>query len=88
MDRGAMGEIQRIIAFLMSPYIDNNEFYSDSDFQNNIEIRNKIKNPYNFLLIRPGEMQGKYFLIIKDNDKDYNFTIKGWFLYKDDLPPT
>jgi len=25
-------------------------------------------------------------LIIKDNDKDYNFTIKGWFLYKDDLP--
>jgi hypothetical protein len=84
-----MGEVvyaKATNSFFNGSYTDNNEFYSESDFQNNIEIRTQDKKSYNFLLIRPGEKQGKYFLIIKDNDKDYNFTIKGWFLYKDDLP--
>jgi len=87
---GAMGEIvyaKATNSYFNGSYTDNNEFYSDSDFQDNIEIRTQDKKSYNFLLIRPGEKKGKYFLIIKDNDKDYNFTIKGWFLYKDDLPP-
>ncbi len=87
---GALGEVAYAKAtnsFYNGSYSDNNQFYLDSDFQNNIEIRTQEKKDYNFLLIRPGEKKGKYFLILKDNDKDFNFTIMGFLIYNDDLPP-
>jgi len=87
---GALGEVAYAKAtnsFYNGSYSDDNQFYSDSDFQNNIEIRTEEKKDYNFLLIRPGEKKGKYILVIKDNDKDFNFTIMGSFIYNDDLPP-
>ena len=87
---GALGEVAYAKAtnsFYNGSYSDNNQFYSDSDFQNNIEIRCQEKKDYNFLLIRPGEKKGKYILVIKDNDKDFNFTIMGSFIYNDNLPP-
>ena len=87
---GALGEVAYAKAtnsFYNGSYSDDNQFYSDSDFQNNIEIRTQEKKSYNFLLIRPGEKKGNYFLIIKDNDKDFNFSVMGSFIYNDDLPP-
>ena len=87
---GALGEVayaKGTNSFYNGSYSDNKQFYSDSDFQNNIEIRSQEKKSYNFLLIRPGEKKGKYFLILKDNDKDFNFSIMGSFIYNDDLPP-
>ena len=87
---GALGEIcyaKVTNSFYNGSYSDDNQFYSDSDFQNNIEIRTQEKKSYNFLLIRPGEKKGNYFLIIKDNDKDFNFSVMGSFIYNDDLPP-
>ena len=87
---GALGEVAYAKAtnsFYNGSYSDDNQFYSDSDFQNNIEIRTQEKKDYNFLIIRPGEKKGKYILVIKDNDKDFNFTIMGSFIYNNDLPP-
>jgi hypothetical protein len=87
---GALGEVAYAKAtnsFYNGSYSDDNQFYSDSDFQNNIEIRCQEKKVNNFLIIRPGEKKGKYILVIKDNDKDFNFTIMGSFIYNDDLPP-
>ena len=87
---GALGEVAYAKAtnsFYNGSYSDDNQFYSDSDFQNNIEIRSQEKKSYNYLMIRPGEKKGKYFLILKDNDKDFNFSIIGSFIYNDDLPP-
>ena len=86
---GALGEVAYAKAmnnFYNGSYSDNLERYTDSDFQNNIEIRTQEKRNYNFLLIRPGEKKGKYILIIKDNDKDFNFSIMGWFPFVDDMP--
>ena len=87
---GALSEVAYAKAtnsFYNGSYSDNKQFYSDSDFQNNIEIRTQEKKSYNYLMIRPGEKKGKYFLILKDNDKDFNFSIIGSFIYNDDLPP-
>ena len=87
---GALGEVAYAKAtnsFYNGSYSDDNQFYSDSDFQNNIEIRTQEKKSYNFLLIRPGEKKGTYILIIKDNNEDFNFSIMGSFIYNDDLPP-
>ena len=86
---GALGEVVYAKSqnkYFNSSYTDNLQRYSDSDFQNNIEIRTQEKKNYNFLLIRPGEKKGKYILIIKDNDKDFNFSIMGWFPFVDDMP--
>ena len=86
---GSLGEVAYAKAtnsFYNGSYSDDKQFYSDSDFQNNIEIRTQDKKEYNFLLIRPGEKKGKYILIIKDNDKDFNFSIMGSFLFKEDIP--
>ena len=63
---GALGEVAYAKAtnsFYNGSYSDDKQFYSDSDFQNNIEIRSQEKKSYNFLLIRPGEKKGKYILI-------------------------
>ena len=87
---GALGEVAYAKAtnsFYNGSYSDDKQFYSDSDFQNNIEIRSQEKKSYNFLLIRPGEKKGKYILIIKDNNEDFKFSIMGSFIYNDDLPP-
>ena len=87
---GALGEVayaKGTNSFYNGSYSDNKQFYSDSDFQNNIEIRSQEKKSYNFLLIRPGEKKGKYIIIIKDNNEDFNFSIMGSFIYNDDLPP-
>jgi len=87
---GALGEVayaKGTNSFYNGSYSDDKQFYSDSDFQNNIEIRTQEKKPYNFLLIRPGEKKGNYILIIKDNNEDFNFSIMGSFIYNDDLPP-
>ena len=73
---GALGEVAYAKAtnsFYNGSYSDDNQFYSDSDFQNNIEIRTQEKKSYNFLLIRPGEKKGNYFLIIKDSIPDHEF---------------
>ena len=86
---GALGEVAYAKAtnsFYNGSYSDDKQFYSDSDFQNNIEIRSQEKKSYNYLMIRPGEKKGKYFLILKDNDKDFNFSIMGSFLFKEDIP--
>jgi hypothetical protein len=65
-------------------YSDNLERYTDSDFQNNIEIRAQEKKDYNFLLIRPGEKKGKYILIIHEGN--FEFSILGWFPFINDMP--
>ena len=59
---GALGEVAYAKSqnkYFNSSYTDNLQRYSDSDFQNNIEIRTQEKKDYNFLLIRPGEKKGK-----------------------------
>ncbi len=84
---GALGEVAYAKAtnsFYNGSYSDDNQFYSDSDFQNNIEIRTQEKKDYNFLLIRPGEKKGKYVLIIHEGD--YEFSILGWFPFINDMP--
>ncbi len=84
---GALGEVAYAKAtnsFYNGSYSDDNQFYSDSDFQNNIEIRTQEKKSYNFLLIRPGEKKGKYILIIHEGD--YEFSILGWFPFINDMP--
>ena len=67
-------------------YSDRYARYTDSDMQNNIEIRSQKRKDYNFLLIRPNEKHGKYILIIKNDDKDFNFTIMGSFIFNKDMP--
>jgi hypothetical protein len=84
---GALGEVAYAKAmnqFYNGSYTDNLERYTDSDFQNNIEIRCQEKKDYNFLLIRPGEKKGKYILIIHEGD--YEFSIMGWFPFVSDMP--
>lgn len=85
---GALGEVAFAKAtnrFFNGSYSDNFETYLDSDFQDHIEVRTQENKSYNFLLIRPNEKKGKYVLVIKDNDKDFSFTIKGWFLFDRDM---
>ena len=84
---GALGEVayaksQNI--YFNSSYTDNLQRYSDSDFQNNIEIRCQEKKEYNFLLIRPTEKKGKYVLVIHEGN--YEFSILGWFPFISDMP--
>jgi hypothetical protein len=86
---GALGEVAYAKAtnqFYNGSYSDDKQFYSDSDFQNNIEIRSQEKKEYNFLIIRPGEKKGKYVLVIKDNDKDFEFSVMGFFPFISDMP--
>jgi hypothetical protein len=82
---GALAETSYAKAFnkyYNGSYSDNLERYTDSDFQNNIEIRAQEKKDYNFLLIRPGEKKGKYILVIHEGD--FKFLILGWFPYTSD----
>ena len=84
---GALGEIswsKAMNQFYNGSYTDNLQRYTDSDFQNNIEIRTQERKEYNFLLIRPGEKKGKYVLIIHEGD--YEFSILGWFPFINDMP--
>ena len=85
---GALGEVswaKWTNSYHNASYTDNLQRYEDSDFQDNIEIRTQNKKAYNFLLIRPGEKKGKYILIIKNDDKDFNFNIVGSFIYNGDM---
>ncbi len=55
---GSLGEIAFAKAtntFFNNCYSDSYARYTDTDFQNNIEIRTQKKKDYNFLLIRPQE---------------------------------
>lgn len=84
---GALGEIswsKAMNQFYNGSYTDNLQRYTDSDFQNNVEIRTQERKEYNFLLIRPGEKKGKYVLIIHEGD--YEFSILGWFPFINDMP--
>ena len=84
---GALGEVAYAKSqnkYFNSSYTDNLQRYSDSDFQNNIEIRTQEKKDYNFLLIRPGEKKGKYVLVIHEGN--YDFSILGWFPFISDMP--
>lgn len=84
---GALGEVAYAKSqnkYFNSSYTDNLQRYSDSDFQNNIEIRCQEKKEYNFLLIRPTEKKGKYVLVIHEGN--YEFSILGWFPFISDMP--
>ena len=84
---GALGEVAYAKSqnkYFNSSYTDNLQRYSDSDFQNNIEIRTQEKKDYNFLLIRPGEKKGKYVLVIHEGN--YEFSILGFFPFISDMP--
>ena len=84
---GSLGEIAFAKAtntFFNNSYSDSYARYTDSDFQDNIEIRTQKKKDYNFLLIRPQEKKAKYVLVIHDGD--FNFSIMGWFLFCEDMP--
>jgi len=84
---GALGEVAYAKSqnkYFNSSYTDNLQRYSDSDFQNNIEIRTQEKKDYNFLLIRPGEKKGKYVLVIHEGN--YEFSILGFFPFINDMP--
>jgi len=65
-------------------YSDSYARYTDSDFQDNIEIRSQKRKDYNFLLIRPNEKKGKYILVIDEGN--FEFTIVGWFPFLNDMP--
>ena len=65
--------------------------YTDSDFQNNIEVRTQNKQSYNFLLVRPDEKKGKYVLVIHEGTNrteklKFNFSIMGWFPFYKEMP--
>ena len=84
---GSLGEIAWAKAsntFFNNSYSDSYARYTDSDFQNNIEIRTQNKKDYNFLLIRPGEKKGKYVLVIHEGE--FNFSMMGWFPFYKDMP--
>ncbi len=86
---GCLGEIAYAKAsntFFNGSYSDNLERYTDSDFQNNIEVRTQDikKDRSNFLLIRPGEKHGKYFLVIHNGN--YEFNILGSFIFDKPMP--
>ena len=91
---GSLGEIAWAKAsntFFNNSYSDSYERYTDSDFQNNIEVRTQNKQNYNFLLIRPGEKKGKYILVIHEGTNPseklkFNFSIMGWFPFDKDMP--
>ena len=84
---GSLGEIAWAKAsntFFNNSYSDSYARYTDSDFQNNIEIRTQNKKDYNFLLIRPGEKKGKYILVVHDGK--FNFSMMGWFPFYKEMP--
>ena len=84
---GALGEVayaKSLNKFYNGSYTDNLQRYTDSDFQNNVEIRCQERKEYNFLLIRPQEKKGKYVLIIHEGN--YEFSILGWFPFINDMP--
>ena len=84
---GSLGEIAWAKAsntFFNNSYSDSYARYTDSDFQNNIEIRTQNKKDYNFLLIRPGEKKGKYILVIHEGE--FSFSMMGWFPFYKDMP--
>ena len=65
-------------------YSDQYSRYTDSDMQNQIEIRSQKRKDYNFLLIRPGEKKARYVLVIDEGD--FEFTLIGWFPFINDMP--
>ena len=82
---GSLGEVAFAKAtntYFNSSYSDSFSRYTDTDFQNHIEIRSQKKKDPNFLLIRPNEKKARYVLVIHDGD--FEFSIMGWFSYKDD----
>ena len=84
---GSLGEIAFAKAtntFFNNSYSDSYARYTDSDFQDNIEIRTQKKKDYNFLLIRPQEKKGKYVLVIHDGD--FSFSLMGWYPFYSDMP--
>jgi hypothetical protein len=91
---GSLGEIAYAKAtntFFNNSYSDSYARYTDSDFQNNIEIRTQNKQNYNFLLIRPDEKKGKYVLVIHEGTNrteklKFNFSIMGWFPFYKEMP--
>ena len=91
---GSLGEVAWAKAsntFFNNSYSDFYAKYTDSDFQNNIEIRTQKKQDYNYLLIRPGEKKGKYVLVIHEGTNrperlKFNFSIMGWYPFYKDMP--
>ena len=91
---GSLGEIAYAKAtntFFNNSYSDSFARYTDSDFQNNIEIRTQSKKNYNFLLIRPEEKKGKYVLVIHEGTNrteklKFIFSIMGWFPFYKEMP--
>ena len=65
-------------------YSDRYARYTDSDMQNNIEIRSQKRKDYNFLLIRPNEKRGRYVLVIDEGG--FEFSIVGWYPFISDMP--
>ena len=81
---GSLGEVAWAKAsntFFNNSYSDSYARYTDSDFQNNIEIRTQNKQNYNFLLIRPEEKKGNNIRI----SLSFNVFIKGTVGNKNDL---
>ncbi len=68
--------------YFNSAYSDSYARYTDSDMQDSIEIRSQKRKDNNFLLIRPNEKKAKYVLVIHNGD--FEFSIMGWFPYKED----
>ena len=65
-------------------YSDQYSRYTDSDMQNQIEIRSQKRKDYNFLLIRPGEKKARYVLVIDEGN--FEFSLIGWFPFISDMP--
>jgi|TARA_Y100000593_G_scaffold79067_1_gene146968 hypothetical protein len=77
---GSLGEVafaKGLNRFYNGSYSDSYARYTDSDFQDHIEIRSQKRKPNNFLLIRPNEKHGKYVLVIHEGD--FKFSIVGWY---------
>ena len=71
-------------AYFNGSYSDQYSRYTDSDMQNQIEIRSQKRKDYNFLLIRPGEKKARYVLIIDEGNFEYSLI--GWFPFISDMP--
>jgi hypothetical protein len=82
---GSLGEVafaKGLNRYFNSSYSDSYARYTDSDMQDSIEIRSQKRKDNNFLLIRPNEKKAKYVLVIHEGD--FEFSIMGWFPYKED----
>jgi hypothetical protein len=82
---GSLGEVafaKGLNRYFNGSYSDSYARYTDSDMQDSIEIRSQKRKDNNFLLIRPNEKKAKYVLVIHEGD--FEFSIMGWFSYKED----